>query len=147
MKMERVLLNSLTLFVKQLNRQLEEVYGKIILRSSITWIAFPFSGSLAEFRVVYYPTDTHIFAIFYEMSSRAAFFIIWQTAYGFLRSCIVLLPFTSSQNLIFYYIAVLLWSIIDNDILSLLIAYKGVSPRPPAIFVCSSLPTSLSSPS
>jgi hypothetical protein len=30
--------------------------------------------------------------------------------------------------LIFYYIAVLLWSIIDNDILSLLIAYKGVSP-------------------
>jgi hypothetical protein len=45
--------------VKQLNRQLEEIYGKLFLRSSITWIAFPFaSGSLAEFRVVYYPTDT-----------------------------------------------------------------------------------------
>jgi hypothetical protein len=37
------LYNSTTFRVKQLNRQLEEVYGKIILRSSITWIAFPFS--------------------------------------------------------------------------------------------------------
>jgi hypothetical protein len=46
------LYNSLTFRVKQLNRQLEAVYGNIILRSSITWIAFPFaSGSLAEFRV------------------------------------------------------------------------------------------------
>jgi hypothetical protein len=34
------------------NRQLEAMYRKRFLRSSITWIAFPFaSGSLAEFRV------------------------------------------------------------------------------------------------
>src|ERR671924_2420257 len=48
-------------FVKQLNRQLEGICRKLFLRSSITWIAFPFaSGLLAEFRVVYYPTDTSL---------------------------------------------------------------------------------------
>jgi hypothetical protein len=53
------LLNSLTLFVKQLNRQLEALYGKLILRSSITWIAFPFaSGLLTGSRLGFYFFDT-----------------------------------------------------------------------------------------
>jgi hypothetical protein len=47
---------------------MEEVYRKeirtydiILLQSSITWLAFPFSsGALAEFRVVDSPADTSL---------------------------------------------------------------------------------------
>ena len=49
----------------------EKNSGFIILRSSMTQIAFPFSsGLLAEFRVVYYSIDTHIFAIFHGYPNR-----------------------------------------------------------------------------
>ena len=46
-------------FVKQLNRQLEGICRKLFLRSSITWIAFPFaSGSLTGSRLGFYLIDT-----------------------------------------------------------------------------------------